>query len=497
MKIRLSTADLKRTLKDAERVSERKTTIPVLSHVLIELEPSGVRLSVTDLEIGRQEFVPYASPLPLPEDTPNPAGWYDEQCWARAVPLKALLALLPATAKRIKAAPVVELTANPFEDEGEIHVEVGGSETMLRTLPAEEFPTLPFPTPRYTGKRPTGKTVSEFLDPAVVPGQGFRQTVKKVFSAISTEESRFQLSGAFFEMNGRLRIGATDGHRLNRAETGYRNGSYGDRPLDSRSHSIEIGPELDLWPESDLSFLVPRKALACMLKDSAFGPIQRQEPMRADGAPVLLKSGPRKGQPRLHKVDAWPDVHLSATDLHVFFETPRGVRYVSRILEGSYPDADRVIKPQTPELTITTDAENLRATMASISHMTGDRARAIRMELDGDLPVFSAANPDRGTSTATMNGKTEMSGRMGIWYDTKDTEAIALMDVDELADFQETEAKKDRKEELGINPDYITDSIAQLAPEAIVSMCFWDASSQMQITSADPSDVRVIMPIRL
>ena len=469
MKITISTDALKRVLKDASRVAERRTTIPVLSHVLLECEPQGIRLSVTDLEISRQQFTPYASPIRAEDFEP----------WARAVPLKSLEALLPTTAKRVKASPVVILTPSESDDsevrDDAIFVSIGGASTMLRTLPTEDFPVLPFAPPRYTDKRPTGKTVSELLDPAVIPGKGFRETVKKIFSAISTEESRFQLSGAFFELNGKLRMGATDGHRLNRSETDYL-----------------VGPELDLLPESELAFMVPRKALDCLRQDSAFGTTKRRV---KDG---VLKSGPRKGEDKFRNVTTWPDVYLSATDVHVFFEAP-GVRYVARILEGEYPDIERVIKKEEPSLTVTTDAETLRATMLSIAHMTGDRARAIRMELGGKLPVFSAANPDKGTSTAEMNGNTKMAGRLKWNRRKKATKAAReKMTPYEIECLKATEATPDeRVESLGINPDYILAAVSELQPDDEVSLCFYSATDQMLIKIADASEIRVIMPIRL
>lgn len=237
MKITLSTADLKRALKDSARVAERKTTIPVLSHVLIQCEPGGVRLSVTDLEMSRQEMLPYVRPVPA--DRHDPATFQPDRLWSRCVSVSALFKLLPTTASRVKAAPVVDLDIDGAKDEQALWVSVGGAGTMLRGMPTEDFPTLPFAAPRYTGKRHTGKPKTELPEAAVVPGAPFRRTIKKVFSAISTEESRFQLSGALFELTTgsglprskeggadgsseeyNLRMVATDGHRLNRAETG-------------------------------------------------------------------------------------------------------------------------------------------------------------------------------------------------------------------------------------------------------------------------------------
>ena len=460
MKISLNTVDLKSALKNAARVIERKATIPVFSgapwprakrqlcgHVLLELESSGIRISATDLEISRQEIVPYAQKI-------GPMGAPTE--WQRAVDCRALFALLPTTVARIKAAPTVDLTADPYHDDGVIHVDVGGSETMIRTLPAKDFPILPFAAPRYTGKRPTWPT-SELPDPAVIAGEDFRGTVEKVISAISTEDSRFQLSGALFELReDSLRMVATDGHRLNRAETSFR-----------------VSPDHMLRPSEDPNpkVLVPRKMLASAIVDSAFGAIRKQRKVG------VYKSGPRKGQDKMQAVQSWPDVHITTTDVHVHMESSRGVRYVARILEGCFPDYDRVIKEDAAELTITTTAEDLRAALASVSHMTGDRARAIRLDLAGDLPVFSAANPDRGTAESTLNGRTTMAGRMGRL---------------------ENQAESDRVESFGLNPDYLSQAIKPFGADSEIELSLWDSCSQFVVRSGEDTSFRaVIMPVRL
>lgn len=449
MRITLATAELKRALTASEKCAPAKTTIPVCSHVLIECLPSGVRLSVTDLETGRQEMLDYS-------DSAANVG----ADWRRCVDVRALKALLPSTVKRIKAAPTVEFYTDTDADDV-LRIAVGGAESMLRGLPPQDFPVLPF-APLDTG---------ETQDRGAIPGKEYRETVAGIFSAVSTEESRFQLSGALFELNGKLCITATDGHRLHRSSTDYRVPPAGSGP----------------------GLLVPRDALDIMLRDSAFGPATRKIPTGD-----VYKSGPRKGEPKMKSAQVWPDVYISSTETHVYFETSRRVRYVSRILEGNMPDVDRVIKTETPDLIISTDAENLRATMASISHMTGDGARAIRMELDGELPVFSAANPDRGTSTATMNGRTAMTGRLGVWLDAKERKTREAMKPRALKRAQARDASRDRPQSLGINPDYVIEAMTGWAAESIVELHLWSSSCQMQVVrQGDPSEIRVVMPIRL
>ncbi len=513
MKIALKTADLKRALKDCARVVERMSRIPILSHVLIKCQATGVLLSVTDLEVSRQELIPYAEPLE--PDTRDKLT--DGICWSRVVSVSALAKLLPSTLARVKASPVVILTPSRSDDPetsaDALYISVGGASTMIRTLPAEDFPTLPFPKSRLVGKRRP--------EPAVIPGQSFRRTINKIFSAISTEGSRFQMSGALFELTtgtglprslendgaqiadsdevyGRkmahgeynLRMVATNGHVLNRAETGYRSGSsvYSSRNGGARQHVLCSG-------SSDLSLMVPRKAIDAMQKDAAFGPVKRRKKIG------VFVSGKRKGEDKFQAVQSWADVHVTATEQHVMFETSRGVRIVARILEGDFPDYGRVIDTGTPELTIETTVEDLRVALDNVSHMTGDRARAIRLDLSGDLPVFSAANPDRGTAEATLNGKTTMSGRLK-WNKRKKVskKARATLSPHEIRCLEVIEAapEPERVESFGVNPDYVAQAIAPFSADSEITILLTDSNSQFLIHSGEDESFRaVVMPIRL
>src|SRR5512146_860147 len=47
---------LSEALDQAQEAVERKSTIPILSHVLVEACPNGLRLAATDLEVGIRTF---------------------------------------------------------------------------------------------------------------------------------------------------------------------------------------------------------------------------------------------------------------------------------------------------------------------------------------------------------------------------------------------------------------------------------------------------------
>jgi DNA polymerase-3 subunit beta len=52
MEFTVSRADLVRELNLSQGVVEKKTTIPILSNVLVEAEGDRIHLTATDLELG-------------------------------------------------------------------------------------------------------------------------------------------------------------------------------------------------------------------------------------------------------------------------------------------------------------------------------------------------------------------------------------------------------------------------------------------------------------
>src|SRR5690242_17218405 len=58
MEFSADTKLLVEALDQVQEAVEKKTTIPILSHVLIEASPNGLRLAATDLELGIRAFCP-------------------------------------------------------------------------------------------------------------------------------------------------------------------------------------------------------------------------------------------------------------------------------------------------------------------------------------------------------------------------------------------------------------------------------------------------------
>ncbi len=364
MKIRLNRVEFLSELVPMQGIVERRTTIPVLSHILLRAADERLHVAATDLEVSL-------------------TSWCDAEVkeeGAIAIQAKKLLEI-------IRASSGDEVTLQ-IEQEGLLTILVGKSVFKIRGLPAEEFPTLPN---------------IEDEKPVRIPFQTFRNMVTKIFFAISSEESRFQLSGALMQlMEDGIVMVATDGHRLALVES-----------------KIEGMEEAD-------GVLVPRKAL--------------QELQRFEGE----------------------DLSFRRSEHHLSF-TIGARQLICRILEGTFPDYERVISTTNDKAVITNRLE-LAAVVHRISLLTGDRARAIRMELEPKQLVFSAANPDLGEAREEVPCDFEGDGLS-----------------------------------LGLNPDYLVNFLSVTDTER-VRLELKDENSQCvayPVEGLDKRYVCVIMPIRL
>lgn len=157
-----------------------KTTLPVLSNILVEASAEGVRLSGTDLDIAVSTVVP---------------AEIDEEGEV-TLPAKKLVEIvreLPSAAVRLTAA-----------GEQRVQLECGRSKFKLLGIPKEEFPSFP---------------PVDFGDSWGVTSSDLQKLINHVAFAASTEESRPILNGVLWELRpDKMRMVATNGHRLARMD---------------------------------------------------------------------------------------------------------------------------------------------------------------------------------------------------------------------------------------------------------------------------------------
>jgi DNA polymerase III subunit beta len=180
MEFTVTKADLVRELNLSQGVVEKRTTIPILSNVLMEARGDRVQLTATDLELGiRCSF---------------PARIAKEG--AGTIPVRRLL-------EYVRLLPDADLNVKFLENDW-ASITCGRSRTRIAGISRESFPELP--------------QMPEAL--AEIPAGALASLIGKTVFSISAEESRFTLNGALLQLRdqGMLMV-ATDGHRLAYVET--------------------------------------------------------------------------------------------------------------------------------------------------------------------------------------------------------------------------------------------------------------------------------------
>jgi DNA polymerase-3 subunit beta len=303
MKIRVQRSELLDEVAPMQGIVERKTTIPVLSHILLRAKDGELHLAATDLDVSLTSKCPAEV----------------EEEGGIAVQARKFMEII-----RSLVGDEVEMVQ---DDPDWLTILAGRSRFKIHGMRPEDFPTLPEVSEEFALEMPFAE---------------LRRMVGKVFFAVSAEESRFQLNGALLKLHeGSLAMVATDSHRLALVE----------RPIDGAGKEDSV--------------LVPRKAL--------------QELLRFEGGDTL---GYRRGE------------H------HLSFRLGRR-EMICRILEGTFPDYERVIARDNDKQAIF-DRKMLADAVQRVALLTGDRARAIKLQLTAGQAVISTQNPDLGEATEEL-----------------------------------------------------------------------------------------------
>jgi DNA polymerase-3 subunit beta len=175
MEFSVSKSDLVRELGLTQGVVEKKTTIPILSNILVETDGDQVWLTATDLELG----IRCACPARVKKEG------------AGTIPARRLL-------DYVRLLPDADVQVKLGENHWASFV-CGRSRTRIAGMARESFPELP-QMPETLAEMPL-KILSEMITSTIF--------------AISAEESRFTLNGALLILKeSGLVMVSTDGHRL-------------------------------------------------------------------------------------------------------------------------------------------------------------------------------------------------------------------------------------------------------------------------------------------
>jgi len=183
MKISLSSAELLTQLQTASRVASTRSAVQALSGVMISAPAEGTpELLATDMEIGLR--------MPLAAEVARPG--------AAVLPARLLLDVA-------RSLPAQELTMELRSAEQDVELICGPTTFHLRTLRAEDFPSLPEPSAESR---------------VGLPANAFVETITRVARSASRDETRPVLTGILISASGQeLRMVATDSYRLSVKET--------------------------------------------------------------------------------------------------------------------------------------------------------------------------------------------------------------------------------------------------------------------------------------
>ncbi len=168
--------NLLRELQAMQGIVEKKSTIPILSNILIDASSDRLELLATDLEVGIRTTCEAAVAKPG-SVTLSARRLFD------------IVRLLPDAEVRLKS-----------EDAHWVSITCQKSRFRIVGLPREDFPVMP---------------EFDFAKGIAIERPLLADMIGKVIFAITTDESRYQINGTLMIVNKKhLTMVATDGHRL-------------------------------------------------------------------------------------------------------------------------------------------------------------------------------------------------------------------------------------------------------------------------------------------
>ena len=314
MELTIRVPELVKALQRVQGIVEKKTSMPILANALLKSQgKKSISVSATDMEVGLtaeyEAKVLKSGGMAL-----------------AARPLYDIVRSLPGDTVTLKQS------TNQW-----VEISCGKVKYRVVGMAAESFPSLP-----------SFEDVSFFsVDQAV-----FKDMIDKTLYAVSTDETRYNLTGVFCEPvpgSPGLRMVATDGHRL----------SVVERPT----------TEAPLMKEG---VIIPRKGLVELKR--------------------LLEEGAAPGR-------------LGFVDNSAVFEKD-GITLTMRLVDGSFPDYQQVI-PTASSRRVTVARKTFVDALKRTSLLSADKAQGIRLDLATGTLALSSNNPDLGEAREEIEANYE------------------------------------------------------------------------------------------
>ncbi|MFO1218561.1 MAG: DNA polymerase III subunit beta [Burkholderiaceae bacterium] len=331
-----------------------------------------------------------------------------------------------------KTGPSIEFTTSDLEIQVRTRAELGGdggnqSTTVgarklidiLRSLPADQLITLSGAQNKLTlqaGKsRFTLQTlpaedfplVNESADYGAafsVPQKTLRHLINQVHFAMAVHDIRYYLNGILFVAEGRtLTLVATDGHRLALAQA----------QLEGEVPKQEV--------------ILPRKTV-----------LELQRLLRDEDTAIEMRFAGNQAK-------------------FVF----SGMEFVTKLVEGKFPDYNRVI-PKNHKNAIVTGRAPLLASLQRAAILTSEKFKGVRVNVEPGVLRIASSNAEQ-------------------------EEAKEELEIDYNGDAIE----------IGFNVTYLIDALANM-PQEMVRLELQDSNSSALITVPDQAGFKyVVMPMRI
>lgn len=316
MKLSISKGELLTGLSRLQSIVEKRNSMPILANVLISAklkgtEPAQLQLAATDLEVGIQSSH---------DAKVKKAGGVT----VAAKKFFEIVRELPDEEIQLEAA-----------SNGYLNIKCARSTFTLAGTSPEEYPTLPTFTPEKT---------------ASVQAAVLSVMIERTMYAASVDETRYNLNGVYLEVldePGRIRMVATDGHRL----------ASVDRILSEETLGLENG--------------------------------------------VII---PRKGLGELKKLVDEDD----ADEIDLAFEGNNGlarkgrVTLVIRLIEGEFPNYTQVL-PSKIERSIVLATDDFNRALRRVALLSSERSKAVKLEFTTGRLTISSNNPDLGDAREELD----------------------------------------------------------------------------------------------
>lgn len=315
--------NLKQGLFVVGHAAGKNINLPILNNIKIEAKEGNIKLTATNLEIGI---------------THNVRGKIEKEdsFTINSKIITDYVSLLPN--KKINVTK-----------EGEsLSIECENYKTKIKGQSAEEFPLIPIVDRKnyYSAK------IDEF-----------KKALSQVVFAVSTSESRLELSGVFFNFNNnKLTLAATDSYRL------------AEKKINIKSNTTN----------TDQGIIIPAQTLQELIRILS----------------VLKESG---------DIEESEEIKFYVSENHnqILF-TIKSTELVSRLIEGQYPDYKQIIPGKGKTTILINKVELIRAVKASsLFSKTSINDVNLDFPKNKNQVVISSASDQTGESIINLEASVE------------------------------------------------------------------------------------------